>query len=95
MLADVAGDGAQRSDNYGNTWHPIQGLGARAHSFYLSAARTFAGTSNGVKVSDDGGVSWRDSSTGLPAATEVRGLYLAGSSLFSSGGGLVFVAAVR
>ncbi|MHB8878097.1 MAG: WD40/YVTN/BNR-like repeat-containing protein [Myxococcaceae bacterium] len=95
VLADVAQDGAMRSDNFGNTWHPVEGLGAPARSFFLTGARTFAGTSNGVKLSDDGGGTWRDSSEGLPAATEVRGLYLAGSSLFSATPGTVFVATVR
>ncbi len=95
MLADVAVDGAQRSDNFGATWHPAPGLDAKTRSFFLAGTRAFAGTPNGVKVSEDGGATWRDSSAGLPALSDIRGLYLAGSWLFSATDARVFVAAVH
>jgi hypothetical protein len=94
VLAEVALGGTQRSDNYGNTWHPVVGLGGPARCFFLAGARSFAGTATGVKLSDDGGANWRDSSAGLPSATDVHGLYLAGTSLFASTAGPVYVAQV-
>ncbi len=93
VFVDVTTDGPHRSDNYGSTWHPMS-LGASAPSFFVTGERAFAGTSNGVKVSDDAGQTWRDASDGLPPAP-VHHLYLAGSSLFAAAAGQVFVAALE
>ncbi|MFZ5471724.1 MAG: WD40/YVTN/BNR-like repeat-containing protein [Myxococcota bacterium] len=94
VLVQVRGEGTWRSDNYGNTFHPVA-LEGVAQSFFTTGPKAFAGTSLGVRVSDDGGRSWRDASDGLPSGVEVKNLYLAGSSLFAASRGAVFVAAVE
>ena len=86
--------GALRSDNYGNTFHPLD-LGVAAVTFAASGTKAFAGTMSGMRVSDDSGVTWRDSSAGLPAGTPVMQLYLAGGALVASTGQAVYVAQVQ
>lgn len=87
-------NGALRSENYGNTFYPLD-VGATAQSFAASGKRAFAGTMMGMRVSDDSGKTWRDSSAGLPAGVPVMQLFLAGGSLVASTGDAVYVATVQ
>ena len=92
-LVDLTVDGPQRSDNYGNTWHPVSALANEARTFLIVGDRAFAGTAAGVRASADTGQTWTDASEGLPSV-EVQGLYLAGNALYSSTALQVFVASV-
>lgn len=83
--------GAQRSDNYGTTFHPVT-IGAQALGFGFSGKKAFAGTMTGVRVSDDGGKSWRDGNEGLPAATQVKSVWVAGPAVIAATPTQVFVA---
>lgn len=87
-------NGALRSENYGNTFYPLD-VGATAQSFAASGRRAFAGTMTGMRVSDDSGKTWRDSSAGLPTGVPVMQLFLAGGSLVASTGQAVYVAQVQ
>ncbi len=86
--------GCLRSDNYGNTFHPID-LGATAQTFAATGKRAFAGTMMGLRVSDDSGKTWRDSSSGLPQGAPVMQLFLAGGTLVASTGQAVYVAQLQ
>jgi hypothetical protein len=86
--------GALRSDNYGNTFHAVQ-VGSDARAFAIAQRQAFAGTMSGLRVSDDSGLSWRDSNDGLPAGSAVLQLFLSGSSLVASTGSGVYVAQVQ
>lgn len=86
--------GALRSENYGNTFHPLD-VGATAQTFATAGQRAFAGTMSGLRVSDDAGKTWREASAGLPSGTPVVQLFLAGASLVASTGDAVYVAQVQ
>jgi len=86
--------GTLRSENYGNTFRPLD-LGATAQSFAASGTRAYAGTMMGMRVSDDSGKTWRDSSNGLPAGAPVLQLFLAGGTLVASTGQAVYVAQLK
>ena len=90
VLAETTA-GTQRSDNYGNTFHPVA-IGAQALGFGFSGKRAFAGTMGGVRVSDDGGKTWRDGNDGLPAATQVKSVWVAGPAVIAASPTQVFVA---
>lgn len=94
VLVCTTGDGELRSDNYGNTFKPMS-VGAKAQSFFLSGSRAFAGTSDGVRVSADGGATWSDASDGLPSFVQVHSLYLAGGALVAAAQADVFVAELQ
>lgn len=83
--------GTQRSDNYGTTFHPVT-VGAQPLGFGFSGTRAFAGTMSGVRVSDDGGKSWRDGNEGLPAAAQVSSLWVAGPAVVAATATQLFVA---
>ncbi len=87
-LVTLEGKGAHRSDDYGATFSPLGTM--EAVSYFVTSARSFAGLKGEVKISDDGGLHWRDGSAGLPNA-EVRRLTLSGRSLYSASGSQVFV----
>jgi hypothetical protein len=87
-------DGAQRSDNYGSTFHPLT-ADAPAQAFAVVGSRAFAGTTSGVRVSDDGGATWRDASEGLPPSTNVKELFASGPALLAAGSSGIYVAAVE
>ncbi len=90
VLVETAA-GTLRSDNYGNTFHPAS-VGAPPAGFGFSGPRAFAGTLGGVRISDDGGKSWRDGNDGLPAATQVRSVWVAGPAVVAATATEVFVA---
>lgn len=90
VLVETA-TGTMRSDNYGNTFHPAT-IGAQALGFGFSGKRAFAGTMGGVRVSDDGGKTWRDGNDGLPAATQVKSVWVAGPAVIAASPTQVFVA---
>ncbi len=83
--------GTLRSDNYGNTFHPAT-VGAQPLGFGFSGKRAFAGTMNGVRVSDDGGKIWRDGNEGLPPSANVRSLWVAGPAVVAATATQLFVA---
>lgn len=87
-------EGPLRSDNYGATFHPMT-ADATVQAFAVSGARAFAGTTDGVRVSDDGGGTWRDASEGLPPSTSVRSLFAAGPALIAGSADGLYVAAVE
>lgn len=90
VLVETA-NGTQRSENYGNTFHAAA-VGAQALGFGFSGKKAFAGTMTGVRVSDDGGKTWRDGNDGLPAATQVRSVWVAGPAVIAASPTQVFVA---
>jgi hypothetical protein len=83
--------GTQRSDNYGNTFHPAT-VGAQPLGFGFSGTRAFAGTMTGVRISDDGGKVWRDGNEGLPTSAQVSALLVAGPAVVAATSTQVFVA---
>jgi hypothetical protein len=87
-------DGPQRSDNYGATFHPLTSE-TSAQAFAVVGTRAFAGTTSGVRVSDDGGAKWRDASEGLPPSTSVKELFAAGTTLVAAGNSGIYVADVE
>ena len=76
----VAGSpaGAQRSTDGGLSWSRVADLGERVVGPVAAAGSTvYAGTDGrGVFVSDDGGVSWRHASAGLPSMPLAGTLFL-------------------
>lgn len=92
LTSDV--EGPLRSDNYGATFHPMS-ADAAPQAFAVSGARAFAGTLDGVRVSDDGGGTWRDASEGLPPSTSIRALFAAGPALIAGSADGLYVAAVE
>lgn len=92
LTSDV--EGTLRSDNYGATFRPAS-MDAAAQAFAIVGSRAFAGTANGVRVSDDGGAVWRDASEGLPPGTSVKTLFAAGPALIAGSADQVYVAAVE
>lgn len=91
VLVQTATVGTMRSDNYGNTFHPVA-VGAQPLGFGFSGKRVFAGTMTGVRISDDGGKVWRDGNDGLPAAVQVSSLWVAGPSVVAATATQLFVA---
>jgi hypothetical protein len=83
--------GTVRSDNYGNTFHPAS-VGAQPLGFGFSGKKAFAGKMTGVRVSDDGGKVWRDGNEGLPPASQVRSLWVAGPAVVAATATQLFVA---
>jgi len=83
-----------RSDNYGNTFHPVS-TDWSPLAVAVTPSWAFAGTMNGVRVSDDGGATWRDGSAGLPASSEVRALFTAGNALLAHAKGTIYLASVE
>jgi hypothetical protein len=86
--------GTLRSDNYGNTFHPID-CGSTVGAFALSGMNAFAGTATGLRISQDGGATWADAGQGLPAGSAVTQLFLSGGALVASTGQAVYVAQVQ
>jgi hypothetical protein len=85
---------ALRSDNYGNTFHPMD-VGGTAGAFAISGQRAYAGTDKGLRVSIDGGATWMDAGNGLPAGAAVTQLYLSGAALVAGTGSGVYIAQVQ
>jgi hypothetical protein len=94
VLATSDTEGTLRSDNYGATFRAAP-MDVTAQAFAIVNARAFAGTANGVRVSDDGGGTWRDASEGLPPGTSVKTLFAAGPALIAGSADQVYVAAVE
>lgn len=70
------------SDNYGSTLKPMQApVGAPVNVFVVNQGRVWAGTSTGLRTSDDSGRTWVDDVNGLPANTSVTALVITGSVL--------------
>ncbi len=92
-FADVKGLGAVRSDNYGSTFKPMN-MGVTAQNFVTLGKKVFAATMNGLRLSEDGGGTWKDPANGLPT-TEVKSIHVAGSSMLAATVQGVFVAEVR
>ncbi|MFT3841862.1 MAG: hypothetical protein QM723_33030 [Myxococcaceae bacterium] len=84
-------DGAQRSENYGSTFHPFTPTGA-VSAFAMTSGKTFAVTPAGLIVSDDGGQTWSDGNAGLPTGMPIDALVVAGSDVLASLGGEVWLA---
>lgn len=91
VLVQTATAGTLRSDNYGNTFHATT-VGAQPLGFGFSGKRAFAGTMSGVRVSDDGGKVWRDGNEGLPPASQVSSLWVAGPAVVAATATQLFVA---
>lgn len=90
VLTSVTLEGELRSDNYGNTFHPVDVLGP-SRSFYLSGQKAFAGSIGSVVVSDDAGASWQAPQAQMPTTSEVGLVYLAGTTLVAVAGGQVYL----
>jgi hypothetical protein len=86
--------GTVRSDNYGNTFHPVD-IGGSAATFVISGQQAFAGTTTGLRASGDAGATWKDANNGLPAGTAVTQLFLSGGALVASTGAGVYVAQLQ
>jgi hypothetical protein len=91
VLVQTSTAGTQRSDNYGNTFHPVS-IGAQPRGFGFSTTKAFAATMSGVRVSDDGGNVWRDGNEGLPPSAQVDSLFVAGPAVVAAAENQVFVA---
>jgi hypothetical protein len=80
VLVSSATSGQQRSDNYGNTFRPATNPLDAGVRFFVAEGTTFwAGANDGLKRSDDQGVSFVDDLDGLPLGTVVTKLLFAGS----------------
>lgn len=80
VLVSSATSGQQRSDNYGNTFRPATNPLDAGVRFFVAEGTTFwAGANDGLKRSDDQGVSFVDDLDGLPSGTVVTNLIFAGS----------------
>jgi photosystem II stability/assembly factor-like uncharacterized protein len=76
-------DGASVSDDFGNTWTPINnGLDMRVHDFAVIDNMLFAGTLGGVFRSTDNGANWTEVNNGL-TNLNVYPLAVIGSNLFA------------
>ncbi|MFL5320433.1 MAG: WD40/YVTN/BNR-like repeat-containing protein [Myxococcaceae bacterium] len=90
VLASMSQQGELRSDNYGNTFHPVD-VNGPSRAFFLAGTKGFAGSAGTVMVSDDAGLSWRDPQTRLPTSADVGTVYLAGKTLVAVAGGTVYL----
>lgn len=90
VLTSMTLEGELRSDNYGNTFRPVDVHGP-SRAFFLSGQRAFAGSTGSVLVSDDAGLSWRPAEKEMPTTREVGLVYLAGSTLVAVAGGAVYL----
>lgn len=90
VLTSMTLEGELRSDNYGNTFRPVDVQGP-SRAFFLSGQKGFAGSVGSVLVSDDAGASWRAADKDMPTTREVGLVYLAGSTLVAVAGGQVYL----
>lgn len=83
------GAGISRTSDSGTTWtvanNGLSGsIGSTVvHSIFVSGAKMFAGTGDGMYSSTNNGSNWKLVSTGLPSSTQVTSFALSGSNLFA------------
>lgn len=90
VLTSLTLEGELRSDNYGNTFRPVDVLGP-SRAFFLSGQKGFAGSTGSVLVSDDAGASWHSPDKALPTSLDVGLVYLAGNTLVAVADGAVYL----
>lgn len=78
VWVDVATDGQQRSDNYGNTFRPAPAMVSGLLSWTVQGTTLWATTQGGLSRSDDDGATWQPANDGLPSGTPVLRLFFAG-----------------
>lgn len=80
VLVSTGVDGQQRSDNYGSTFRPAANpISGGVLLYAVQGTRFWAGGNDGLRSSDDNGVTFTENSDGLPTGTPVRALFFAGS----------------
>src|SRR5436190_20634132 len=51
--------------------------------FAINGSNLFAGTSAGIFLSSDNGISWKKANVGMPVATDVQALAIHGTNIFA------------
>jgi photosystem II stability/assembly factor-like uncharacterized protein len=72
--AAIAGAGLWKSADLGASWGRVEGLPDEVYAVRFAPGTMAVGTSDGVKISADGGQTWADSSGGLEKVRQVRAL---------------------
>ena len=93
VLAVSTTDGAQRSDNYGATFHPFD-PGATVSALSMTSGEAFAVFAGGVRTSNDGGQTWSDGNDGLPSGT-IDSFLIAGNEVLASMSGQLWLAQLQ
>lgn len=70
----VSGAGLWRSEDLGASWTRLEGLPDEVYAVRFAAGTIAVGTSDGVRISGDGGKTWADRSAGLEKVRQVRAL---------------------
>ncbi len=72
-----------RSTDNGATWHSIGSLGMFGFSLAAKGNVALLGTATGVVGSTDGGATWTDKSTGLPASSGIAVVSIEGNTAYA------------